>query len=276
MEAICEDRWSAKGASHRKEITHVAEVGLLDPALDDTSGSLVVVDSQCRRDDGCRDRLCCVNNLSDTRDSERDVHRSDSGEMEGLERHLGSWLSDGLSANGSDGSSCEQLVSHMLREEKMERRTWLDLGPNVLRPAKLQEGANLRLGDLGLVVDDSLLSLCEHIRVSRLAQRASRRRTSSTPERVRRCRELGERRRHAVGDAVLGSRLDNGHVDVEANVGEELRRAGASEVGRGEFVVDELHDLERKESNVRGLELGVLKEPEEDQYGPRFERRGVP
>lgn len=58
-----------------------------------------------RRNDRRRNRLGCIDNLHDTRNSLGDVHRSDAGEMESLERHLGSRFADTLCGQSTDGSA---------------------------------------------------------------------------------------------------------------------------------------------------------------------------
>lgn len=138
--------------------THVSEVRLLDTSLDDSSSSFVGTVDEFSGDDGGRDGLGGVDNLLDTRDSEGNVHGSDSGEMESLERHLRTRFSDRLSTNRSDRSSYNHRASVRGWRVDEEGHTRLDLGSDVLRPAELEESANLRLGDLGLVVDDGDLS----------------------------------------------------------------------------------------------------------------------
>ena len=63
-------------------------MSLLDTSLDDARRAFVVVLGKRGGDDWRGDRLRGVDNLLDTRDSERDVHARDSGEMESLKRHL--------------------------------------------------------------------------------------------------------------------------------------------------------------------------------------------
>jgi hypothetical protein len=101
-----------------KSSTHVSKVRLLDTSLDNTRSSLVCADDQFGGDDGRRDGLGGVDDLLDTRDSKGDVHRGDSGEMERLERHLSTRLSNRLSTNGSDGSSYTHSASVMHIEAK--------------------------------------------------------------------------------------------------------------------------------------------------------------
>ena len=75
---------------------------LFETALDDTGGRFTIASDQLTADNGRTDGLCGIDNFFDTRYTEGNVHGRDTGEVERLQRHLCSGLTDRLCANGTD------------------------------------------------------------------------------------------------------------------------------------------------------------------------------
>ena len=61
--------------------------------------------------DRSADVLRAVDDLFDARDTERDVHTGNPGEMEGLQRHLCARLADGLSPESAHLRRAEPIAS---------------------------------------------------------------------------------------------------------------------------------------------------------------------
>jgi hypothetical protein len=101
----------------------VLEVRLLEPALDDARGRLLVRVSQRRRDDGRRDDLGGVDDLLDARDTKRDAHSGDTGEME-AGRRSGRGRSEALAACsslGAHGTVIDERLESLLAGEQRQR-----------------------------------------------------------------------------------------------------------------------------------------------------------
>lgn len=62
-------------------------------------------------DDRRRDGFAGVDDLLDARNTQGDIHGSDTSKMEGLESHLRAWFSDGLSSNRANSSACAKDIS---------------------------------------------------------------------------------------------------------------------------------------------------------------------
>jgi hypothetical protein len=101
--------------------THVSEESLFDATFDDTRCLLRVVADELGRNDRSRDGLGGVDNLLDTRHTERDVHRGDTGEMESLERHLRTGLTDRLRTDSADSRTFRR-VDERQQEQRNARR----------------------------------------------------------------------------------------------------------------------------------------------------------
>ncbi len=63
------------------------------------------ISRQVNSNDGSCNILSVVDDLIDTRNTLGDVHTRNTGEVESLEGHLGSWLTDALGCNGTDSLS---------------------------------------------------------------------------------------------------------------------------------------------------------------------------
>jgi len=83
------------------EETNIFQISLLNSTLDNPCSSLVVFCYQRASDDRRANDLRSVDDFLDTRDSESDVHGGDTGEMESLQGHLGSWFTNRLGADGA-------------------------------------------------------------------------------------------------------------------------------------------------------------------------------
>lgn len=110
--------------------THVSEEGLFDTTFDDTRRLLRVVADELGRDDGGRDGLGGVDDLLDTRHTERDVHRGDTGEMESLEGHLRTGLTDRLGTDSADSRTFRQIATVSASRERSDKKN----GAHLARP----------------------------------------------------------------------------------------------------------------------------------------------
>lgn len=138
--------------------THISQVGLLQPPLDDTSRWLRICSDEFATDDWRADDLRCVYNLLDTRYTQRNVHGGDTGEMEGLQGHLCTWLTNGLSTHGSDSRTWKTMgtLVYVVGVTQKQGLTRLDLRADIFCPTYVQEGKELVFCDFRLVVDDGL------------------------------------------------------------------------------------------------------------------------
>lgn len=137
--------------------THISQQGLLQTALHNTCRSLVIAGDQLATDDRRADGFRSVDNLLDTRDAQSDIHGCDTGEMESLQGHLRSRLTDGLGPYCPYGRPCTDVRTR--RDEPYILRTWLDLGLDIFLPADVQERFQLSVRDLQLVINDRLFGI---------------------------------------------------------------------------------------------------------------------
>lgn len=133
-------------------------MGLLQPPLDDASRWLRIRSDEFAADDWRTDDLRCVDDLLDTRYTQRDVHGGDTGEMESLQGHLCSWLTNGLGTHGADSRTWKTMCTLVcvVGAMKTQGLTGLDLCADVFRPTDVQERKELVFCDFRLVVDYGL------------------------------------------------------------------------------------------------------------------------
>lgn len=80
----------------------ITQKSLLNTTFDDTRGRFAFGNLKLASDNRGTDDFGGVDDLLDTRYTQRDVHGGDTGEMESLQGHLRTGFSDGLSADSSD------------------------------------------------------------------------------------------------------------------------------------------------------------------------------
>ena len=101
------------------DATYITKMRLLQTSFDDTSGSLAITSDKFTTDDRSADNLGGVDNLLDTGYTESDVHGSDTSKMESLLGHLGTWFTNRLGSDSTNG------------------RTGFDFSLDILRPADI-------------------------------------------------------------------------------------------------------------------------------------------
>lgn len=133
-------------------------MGLFQPPFNDTSRWLRICSDEFATNDWRADDLRCIYNLLDTRYTQRDVHGGNTGEMESLQGHLRSWLTNGLGTHGADSRTWKTMCTLVYVVGAMQRQglTRLDLCADVFRPTDVQERKELVFCDFRLVVDYGL------------------------------------------------------------------------------------------------------------------------
>lgn len=114
--------------------SNISQQRLLNTTFDDTSGRLTLRVRELTGDDRSTDDLGSVDDLLDTRYTQRYVHGGNTGEMESLQSHLGTGFSDRLRTDSTDGGS------------------WLDESSEIFVVTDVKETSQLSFGHLGHVV----------------------------------------------------------------------------------------------------------------------------
>ena len=117
----------------------VAQVGLFNTCLDNSSSRFRDLVGQLARDDGGGDGGGCVDDFLDAGNTLSDGHSSNTGKMESLQCHLRTRLTNRLRTNGTN------------------RVPWLDSGAMILGKTEVDELVKGGLRNLGDTVSKAVL-----------------------------------------------------------------------------------------------------------------------